>query len=417
MNCEDCCEKLTFLIFDELPEAEEMKVHEHIAECSSCMEEYIQLMDVESSLEGALTDKDINFTLGEDRVAEVMKQAKAADEEAARDFQSATFKQFPVFITTLAACIVISFVWYLKKDPESGRDLARTEKYHSSESAVKKGFGEKSEEAELDEVANADKEEVLEAPALKNNSGRSRRAEKPKANVFSPAGNEKIREIANVVEDFDQAPQEEMKKKLADKGAVVPADEAKPESLALEDAFDAEVATDSKKALEEKEATLLAKAKKSLKELKESEVEKRSVEGGELARGDEPLKQEAAAKDDAKSETEKAPRAMKNKSPESALPIIGAPAAGGGLPALTAAQLRPLLVAWKEASKDEKVSSVVDKLSKLKDEEIELKPTAVNTYRVIILKKNEKPLDYGQIFFHNGKIVRFEPVTQADSKQ
>ena len=71
MKCQDCSEHLAELIFGELSFEKELTLHEHLAECDNCREEYISLSSVNTDLDLALNDNVTVLGLGEERLSNI----------------------------------------------------------------------------------------------------------------------------------------------------------------------------------------------------------------------------------------------------------------------------------------------------------------------------------------------------------
>jgi hypothetical protein len=334
MNCEECSEKLTFLVFGE-PTTQEMDILEHIAECDTCREEYIELLEVESKLSENMSDATVaDLTLGSGRKKSVIAEAAKIDGEMKRDFQSSTFKQFPVFITTLAACIVISFIWYNKKEEKRGstqdvvmEKAADTNSRRKSESATKEVLEEEVSDADAPVDDAAKLERLVKSAPLKKRSSSTR------------AFRAKEAAVAN-----------ELKK------------EGSKDALALEE--------------------------KTLKP---------------LLQADKKMKlEEAKFKADVADEV---PAEKK---------------AAGAAPASISWNSGTLVEKWLAANKDDKaVQTTAEYLQKWGYDNIALTPVKIkeeSALKIILQKKNEKPIDYGFFFIHNGEIIRFKPMTEVEIK-
>ena len=80
MNCEDCTDKISFIVYGE-EFAEEIEVLEHIGDCDSCRDEFIQLLEVKEKLDGTIGLGTCPMTLGEERTKQINGTAVKIDEE------------------------------------------------------------------------------------------------------------------------------------------------------------------------------------------------------------------------------------------------------------------------------------------------------------------------------------------------
>ena len=110
MKCQVCSEHLAELVFGELPFEKELTLHEHLAECDKCREEYISLSSVNTDLDLALNDNVTVLGLGEERLSNIKTVLEAGMPQSA---SVGPLKKniIPFIITALAACILIAFIF------------------------------------------------------------------------------------------------------------------------------------------------------------------------------------------------------------------------------------------------------------------------------------------------------------------
>jgi hypothetical protein len=110
VKCQDCSEHLAELIFGELSFEKELTLHEHLAECDNCREEYISLSSVNTDLDLALNDNVTVLGLGEERLSNIKAVLEAGMPQSV-SVRPLKKNIIPFIITVLAACILIAFIF------------------------------------------------------------------------------------------------------------------------------------------------------------------------------------------------------------------------------------------------------------------------------------------------------------------
>lgn len=96
MKCEDCCENLTSLLYDELDQETSLSCHEHIAECDSCREQYMEIVEVGNSLQESLIGASVSG-LGTERIESILSETQPEPKSI----------KFPSWIFAVAACLAV----------------------------------------------------------------------------------------------------------------------------------------------------------------------------------------------------------------------------------------------------------------------------------------------------------------------
>ena len=76
-NCEEISKFLPALCFDELKQDFADEIHHHLADCESCMDEYLALSMALQKSKAAVTEEDL--CLGDNQRSEIRKMAWAAE--------------------------------------------------------------------------------------------------------------------------------------------------------------------------------------------------------------------------------------------------------------------------------------------------------------------------------------------------
>jgi len=355
MNCEECAENLTSLVFDELPEEKSLKMHEHIADCDDCREKYMDLIVTQSMLEESLTEK-LSVSGLSDSQKEKIQDAVGVDNEGL----SKPPIVFPAWLLAAAACLIIGVIVFKNSNIESVADMAKTENEPAAVSeakAKKPGKREVLEDAKPSIASNTLEEAVEDAPLVEKS------------------------------EDKENAPvKQKLRKKTAIKRTAVP-------KALKEESKEAADASDSKKAkvefaitdkLKKMDQTVLAEAEPEEKlPAKNEELEKDKEIQNSVFAGDELSADEDAA-------------------------VV-----------LDYESFVKMLNAYsktKGQSKD--ASDAVSKMKSLKKDQIQFIPVSEKntkndgTQKILIriLDNAKKALDYAHIFVHNQNIIRVERV-------
>lgn len=114
MKCEDCCENLTSLIYDELDEATALSCHEHLAVCDSCREQYMELVEVSNTLEESLIGS-AGTGLGKERIDSILNEARPEVKSI----------KFPSWIFAVAACLVVGAIIAVNVKDEAPIDTVK----------------------------------------------------------------------------------------------------------------------------------------------------------------------------------------------------------------------------------------------------------------------------------------------------
>jgi len=131
MNCSKCTEKLTALICEELSHDDELVIHEHLSTCESCREEYICQSEAYYSLHDLLAPTQ-SISLDEAHLNIVHAEASRLDKLSSSNKGSI---KFPAWILTLAACLVVFFLWQQLQNPPLSTNTAKLGKNEQAESS------------------------------------------------------------------------------------------------------------------------------------------------------------------------------------------------------------------------------------------------------------------------------------------
>lgn len=124
MNCEKCAEDLTSLVFDELSDDSSLAMHEHLAECDACRDNYLELIETQSSLESVLTEKTPESGLGADQKKKILE---AVDAPSVIQVDKKPPMVFPSWLFAAAACLIIGVIFFKNSRHLPEADLAKTE--------------------------------------------------------------------------------------------------------------------------------------------------------------------------------------------------------------------------------------------------------------------------------------------------
>ena len=124
MNCEECAENLTSLVFDEVSEDTAMSMHEHIAECDSCRELYMELIETQASLESAIADKEPIVGLSQEHKDKI-QEALVSEVKSAEPAKGPIY--FPSWLMAVAACLVVGVIVFNNSRTSHSEDMAKNE--------------------------------------------------------------------------------------------------------------------------------------------------------------------------------------------------------------------------------------------------------------------------------------------------
>ena len=103
MKCNECLELLTSVIFEETPDSQELAIHEHLAACDSCREEYIELLETKLQLESSVQGLAEPVGLSQAQKENILS---VADE----DKSGKKPLTVPSWFFALAACIAVAVI-------------------------------------------------------------------------------------------------------------------------------------------------------------------------------------------------------------------------------------------------------------------------------------------------------------------
>ena len=357
MNCEKCAEDLTSLVFDELSEESSIIMHEHIAECDSCRDSYLELIETQASLESVLTENSSVAGLGVDQKRDILE---AVNTPVLSSTEKKAPMAFPSWLFAAAACLIIGIIFVKNNRSLPEADVAKTEE--ASEKAEQKAE-QKSKQKSKPEAKSDYLSEV-----------------KPKMN----------RKSEGVMADKEML---DLKKK--------------PEALVLESEELSDLAKepaekDKKSSTKRAKLMDIKQDKKSLSEDLPS-VNKALVEENEKV---DVAKAEEAKKDVAGGPLQEA------KAQRAAL-------FSGNIQSITFDSFAKMLVEYsKTEGLDKDVVKTLNDLQAFKKDQLQLslssqkgaKNTTEQKILVRILDNAKKAIDYAHIFVHNQKIIRVERV-------
>ena len=196
MTCEECAENLSSLVFDELSEELTLSMHEHMADCDSCRESYMELLETQNLLEESLGDRQVISGLSDEHKQKI---SNAASDEA--DLAKKTIV-FPSWIFAAAACVVIGVIISLNSPKSSSNEMASD---YKSEEAVpeEKALSEKTPvlAAPKADALEADMNDSLEKPEGRSRSAKKNSVKEPLQNtLLLEEAKEEKKEVAKAAE-------------------------------------------------------------------------------------------------------------------------------------------------------------------------------------------------------------------------
>lgn len=185
MNCEECAEELTSLVFDEISDEKALTMHEHIADCDACRDSYIELVDTQFSLKSVLTENLPLSGLGESQKKEILAQAAPSGHHIEDTKKPLVF---PSWLMAVAACLLIGVI-------------VINNSQHSKEANVAK-----SEEKAKNEVSTDSKKALENAPEKKSSLKMKDEVEEMELAKGAASAEEKLETLAVKEEAQKEAP-------------------------------------------------------------------------------------------------------------------------------------------------------------------------------------------------------------------
>ena len=152
MKCNECTELLTSLTFDEVSQDQELAIFEHISDCESCREAYMEALETKAKLEESLQSSPAIEGLTSQHKDKIMASLNEQTDPQ-------PVKTFPSWIFALAACIAVGVIVGVNLSSDPSYNMAK------SEEAPRQTELQTAEKESLEEAKSAGAPEPIEKAA------------------------------------------------------------------------------------------------------------------------------------------------------------------------------------------------------------------------------------------------------------